>query len=95
MKTEIIKAKLIAALTDYDRRQSAKPCYNRWALPQYFQRVDSICEDIDRGADLRSAIIAGFTGRLADKCLRAVGAEITTRDEQTGGLWHYEPKTVA
>jgi hypothetical protein len=60
------KLKLIHAVTEYDRKQSRKPGYNRYALPQYLERVDLICKDIDAGADASRAIKSGFSGRIAD-----------------------------
>lgn len=85
------KDKLIHAVTEYDRKESKKRSYNRHAIGIYFQRVDEVCADIERGADTRKAIMAGFDGRLADACLRAVGLPITKQSEGIGGTWHYEP----
>ncbi len=79
------KDKLIHAVTEYDRKQSTKRGYNHYALGQYFQRIDEICADIEAGADSRKAIVAGFSGRLADACLKAVGQSATTREENIGG----------
>lgn len=75
---------LISAVTQYDRKQSAKRGYNPYALGIYFARVDDIMRDIEAGADVRAAIVAGFTGRLADHCLRALKLPITTKEEAFG-----------
>jgi len=85
-----VKAKLLHAVTEYDRRESKKPSYNRYALPQYLARIAEIDADIQRGADVRRAIVAGFSGRLADRCLKAVGLDKTSDEEQRGG-WIYQP----
>lgn len=78
------KDTLIHAVTAYDRKQSSKRGYNQYALGIYFQRIDEVCADIERGADVRAAIVAGFTGRLADHCLRALSLPITTNSEAFG-----------
>lgn len=78
------KDKLLHALTAYDRRQSAKRSYNVHALNLYFERVDSVCADIDNGVELRQAICAGFNDRLLDVCLRAVGLPVSTVEEARG-----------
>jgi len=84
------KAKLISAVTAYDSKESKKRSYNRNALGIYFARVDDICADIAAGADARSAVIAAFTGRLQDHCLRALGLSIASESEQSRS-WHYQP----
>lgn len=86
-----IRDTLIHAVTEYDRRESTKRGYNHNALGIYFIRVDEICADIAAGADIRAAIVAGFSGRLADACLRACGLAITSNQENKGGAWHYQP----
>lgn len=91
MKTEELKAKLIHALTAYDRKQAGKRGYNHFALGQYFQRVDLICADVDNGATPRAAILAGFSGRLADVALRVISEAISTREECQSGSLYYQP----
>ena len=91
-----IHAALTHALTLYDQKEAKKKGYNRYALGIYFQRLEEIMADIERGADPRQAIVAGFDGRLADACCRAIGATITTKKEahlQPGQAWYYEPTT--
>ena len=75
---------LISALTQYDQKEKKKRNYNIYALGIYFERVDDVMLDIEKGADIRAAVVAGFTGRLADHCLRALKLPITTREEQFG-----------
>ena len=81
---------LIHAVTDYDRKQWRKRGYNPHALGIYFERVEAICADMRAGAGLREAITAGFSGKLADACLRAFGLPITTDEESRGG-YVYKP----
>jgi hypothetical protein len=87
------KSALIHALTRYDAKQSTKRHYNRNALGIYFQRVDDIMADIERGADVRQAICAGFTGSVLAACLRALDLPKATDDEWAGhsAVMHYVP----
>jgi hypothetical protein len=55
------------------------------------KRFEEVLADIEHGADPRAAIVAGFTGRLCDRMLKAVGLPITTREEQRGGGFYYSP----
>lgn len=80
--TQHIKQTLVTALIRYDRKESTKKSYNRWALPQYLRRLDEICADIDQGIDVRTAIRNGFLGRLCDNCLRALNLPPTTKEER-------------
>lgn len=91
MTNQEIRARLLSALTNYDRKQAGKRGYNPYALPQYLARLDEVMADIGRGAEMRAALVAAFTGRLADACLRAVSAAITTNDEARGGPIGYAP----
>lgn len=81
---------LVHVLTEYDRKQSKKKSYNYNALGLYFQRLEDVEKDIAAGADVRAAIVAGFSGRLADTCLRSLGLPITTKEEAFGGMT-YKP----
>ena len=87
------KDKLISALTQYDARQAKRKGHNPYALGIYFQRVDDVMRDIESGADIRAAVVAGFTGRLADTCLRALDLPITTDAEQRGGYCYTPVKS--
>lgn len=76
-----LKSTLSHAVTRYDRKQSHKPHYNIYALPQYLTRVADIVEDVESGADVQAAIIAGFTqGPLRNACLRALGYNISNAE---------------
>ena len=81
-----LHTKLVHAVTEYDRKQSTKRGYNIWALPQYLSRIDSIEVDIAAGSSVRDALVAAFSGRLLDACLKAMGESISTDKEQRGGF---------
>lgn len=89
--TTILRAKLVSALTQYDVRQAAKPGYNPHALAQYLARIDDVIADIEAGADVRAAIVAGFSGRLATAALKAAGLGAITRNEAWAGKMTYRP----
>lgn len=76
--------KLIHAVTEYDRKESTKRFYNRYALPQYIGAVQHITDEIAKGYSVRSAILNNLLGRLADVCLKAAGEPKTTREEKFG-----------
>ena len=86
-----IKDKILHAVTEFDRRASAREGHNPHALGIYFQRVNEICADIDNGADPRAAILAGFSGRVADTCLKALNLPISTTEEARSGRLYYSP----
>ena len=73
--------KLLHAVTEYDRRQAGKPGYNIWALPMMVKRVQEVTADVDRGAPVRAAILAGFLGRCLDRCLKVAGEPKATQAE--------------
>lgn len=85
-----MKAKLIAAATKYDARQAKSRHYNPHALGQYFQRIDEVCADIERGADPAAAIARGFTGSLRNAMLKAAGVTFNGSEDTA---WHYRPVT--
>lgn len=74
--------KLVHAVTEYDRRQSTRRGYNRWALPQYLGACTSAEEDIAAGKPVRAALVSNFCGRLLDVVLKAVGEPKSTDLEQ-------------
>ena len=85
------KDKLIIAVTEWDRRQSRTRFYNANALGIYFERVDEVCADIERGASVRQAVIAGFCDRLRDFILKQLSEPIATQSEIDGGAICYVP----
>lgn len=66
-----LRQTLISAATQYDAKQVGKRGHNIWALPQYFQAIDAVMEQIESGTDPRAAIVYHFNGRLAAALLRA------------------------
>ena len=79
-----IKFRLVSALTQWDEKESKKKFYNWNALGIYMQRADDIILDIQMGADVRAAIVAGLTGRIVDFVLKKLALPITTKEEQMG-----------
>jgi hypothetical protein len=77
-------AKLKSFLTEYDRKQSTKKNHNPYALGIYFERADAVTADVDKGADLRAAIVAGFSDRLCDFLLKKFNLPVLTKDESFG-----------
>lgn len=86
-----IRDKLISALTQYDEKQSKRKFYNPHALGIYFERVDYVMADIERGATVRQALLAGFNDRLLDVCLKAVGEQPFTKEEMYSQSMVYTP----
>ena len=92
-----LESALVHAVTKLDRRdevralRSMRGYHNRYALPQYLQRIDEVLADVEAGASVREALVAGFSGRLLDACLKAVDELKATDSEINGGSWVYEP----
>lgn len=80
--------KLVSAVTDYDRKQSARYAskgpgfYNIYALSHYLGAVQEAENKIAQGVPVRKALTQHFTGRLLDVVLKAVGEAPSTREEQ-------------
>lgn len=79
-----IHSALVHAATAYDIRESKKCGHNHYALAQYFMRIDEIESDIAGGMSPRGALLGGFSGRLLDHLLTAIGETKFTRDEMNG-----------
>jgi predicted membrane-bound mannosyltransferase len=92
-------SELVTAVTRFDRKQEERAAkrkggyYNHYALAQYLMRVDAVAADIERGANVRDAVCAGFTGALRDACLRHLG--MPKGDNGPDGRWTYSPITLA
>lgn len=84
-----VHAALVHAATAYDRRQSTKRDYNHYALAIYLWRIHEVEKDIAAGKPMRVALISGFTGRLLDVLLVAVGEPRHTRDEMANQDYAY------
>lgn len=69
----IAHAKLLNAVTEFDRKESKKKSYNRYALGMYCQAIQNCESDMADGCTLRQAITNNFLGRLCDRCLVAAG----------------------
>ncbi len=76
MKNEKLRHQLSHSLTSYDASQRGKKSYNPHALPIYLERVD--------------AIMAGLSGTLQKRCLKAAGLAASDGDVP-GGAWFYQP----
>jgi hypothetical protein len=85
-----IRARLVNALSTYDRKQSTLKHHNPYALGQYFARLDDVMNDIEAGATPRQALCAGFCDRVLDACLRAIGEPLHAKQELGTG-WYYKP----
>jgi hypothetical protein len=83
-----MKDKLIHAATEYDKKQSKRAGHNPYALGQYFQRIDSVCEDVENGATPESAISAGFMGGLRRALLKSIGIKDSNKENNS---WFYIP----
>lgn len=77
-----LHARLAMAVTALDRKESTKPGHNRYALPQYLAAVANIVADVERGASVRAAVRAAFTGRVLVAVLRGIGEPRLTDDER-------------
>jgi hypothetical protein len=86
-----VHAALVHAATDYDRKEEKKRYHNIYALSQYLERIAEVERDIERGATVRAAILAGFSGRLCDVMLRAVGEKRFTKAEDANKGIVYQP----
>jgi len=90
MNATEIQARLAMALTTYDRKQSTRKHHNPYALAQYLERLELVMDDIAAGATPRQALCAGFSDRVLDACLRAIGEPLHTKQELGTG-WYYKP----
>ncbi|RPJ39984.1 MAG: hypothetical protein EHM35_00700 [Planctomycetaceae bacterium] len=86
---ESVRLRLVNAATAYDGkehdaadRNPRRRHYNPHALPQYLARVDEIVADMQRGAAPREAILQGFSGRLGDAFLKALGLPASDKAER-------------
>lgn len=84
-----VHSALVHAATDYDRKESRKKGYNHYALAIYLGRIGDIEEEIAQGVALRAALLAGFTGRLLDCLLVAIGESKFTKEEMQGQDYVY------
>jgi hypothetical protein len=76
---------LVNTVTAYDRQQSTKKGYNRYALGLYFHAIAGVDERLNAGEDLRTVLVTSFNGRLLDRCLKALQLAPATTNEHTFG----------
>ena len=77
------RSKMVHAVTEYDRKQSAKRSYSIYALGHYLTAIDETCRDIaEQHISIRAALASHFTGRLLDVVLKSVGEPKFTEDER-------------
>ncbi|MGB0108572.1 MAG: hypothetical protein WBP52_08725 [Terriglobales bacterium] len=77
---------LVNAVTEYDRKQSTRKHYNRYALAQYLAAVEDVTNAVNCGSTRRDALVSKLNGRLLDVCLKALNMDRSTREEQLGSL---------
>ncbi len=76
---------LLSALTEYDRKQSKKAGYNRYALGHYLKALQNTEKYVSLGYPLRNALTNCFQGRLCDTLLRAASLPIMSKEEAKYG----------
>lgn len=63
--------KLSTALIEYDKIESQKKSYNRFALEIYLQALEQVKAKVP-ALPLRDALVYHFSGRLLDKLLKVI-----------------------
>jgi hypothetical protein len=81
IKSDAVHFAMVHAVTVYDRRESTRRGYNRWAFAQYLQAIDGVEGLVNEGKSIRSAICECFIGRLAAAVLKSVGEPPLTDEE--------------
>lgn len=66
------KDRIVAALTEYDRRQSTRRGYNHYALGHYLGALQEAEKLVDDGQSWSDALPQVFCDRVLDVCLRAI-----------------------
>jgi hypothetical protein len=82
MTNQEIKTRLTMAATAFDRRAQGRKFWNPYALPQYFQAIDRVMADIERGATPRQAVLCAFCDRLLSAMLKGIGEKDFTIEER-------------
>jgi hypothetical protein len=77
---------LVHAVSEYDRRQSTRKHYNRYAMAKYLAAVEDVTNAVNCGSTRRDALTSKFNGRLLDVCLKVLKMDRSTREEQRGSL---------
>lgn len=76
--------KLRHALIEHDRKESAKPGYNHYALALYMEALQSASSFIEQGKDPREVLCGHFNGRLLAKLLKVAGCAPYTKADAFG-----------
>ena len=67
-----MKTLLIAAITEYDRKQEKKTGFNRYALAQYLSALDKVDGMVKFGRTWEDAVYTWFCGPLEQKLQKVV-----------------------
>lgn len=79
---------LARALTHYHNANKRRKDYCQQQYAESLERLQEVIDDIQRGATVKPAIVAGFTGPLRNVCLTAAG-ETWSSEDWVG--WEYQP----
>ena len=90
-KTALLRRYMEDAISRHDIQESRKAGYNVHAMAQYETRLKEVMKDIENGAPIRDAIVAGFNGRLANALLKVAGQSAYTHEDATSGGLFYKP----
>ena len=71
-----MRAKLLNILTEYDKKQSTKRNYNRYALAHYCRAIDEVMEAVDGGTSIETALKVGFCGSLLRHVAKKLGLTV-------------------
>jgi hypothetical protein len=86
MDNTLLRSAFVHAVTEYDRLESTRQHYNRFALAQYLEAIESAMSHIEKGADVRAVLVGHFTGRLLAKLLKVAQCSPMTRADALGGV---------
>lgn len=86
MTHEEIRVKLLNAVTEYDRKQSTKKCYNRYALAQYIAQIDNVIRLHQEGSALKWSIRKCYLDRLCAAVGKEFGIKYTNDEIKWGVL---------
>ena len=81
MPNASLHTQLVCSVTEYDRLQESKKCYNRYALVHYLRG----CEQIDRlvkehNLSVEDAVCTCFLDRLQSHVLRFLGYNLASNE---------------
>jgi len=72
-----IRFTLVMAITTYDRKESTKRYYNRYALGIMLRALDDAMSEVAEGTSLHRALYDHFNGRVLTALEKAAGLPIT------------------